>query len=469
MNSNEKILVVDDLEEMRVLLSNVLKEEGYKITVADGGLSAVELFRKELSDAIIMDIKMPRMDGIEAMKRMKKIVPTVPIILMTAHGDVSAAVHAVKSGAYDYVAKPFDNEKIIIILKNALSELKLKREVNALRTDGKGGTLLSELMGSSDEIKKVFNQVNRVAPTNFTVILYGETGSGKELIARAIHNQSSRKENRIVTIDCGAIPETLLESELFGYEKGAFTGAEKRKEGYVELASEGTLFLDEIGNLSLQMQGKLLRAIEEKHIKRLGGKDDIEINVRIIVAANKKLGELVKAGEFREDLFHRLNEFTIEIPALRNRRRDIIHLSKRFLNEINMELSKKITGFSTSAIECLFNYKWPGNVRELKNMIRKAVLLCSDNAAIEADDLLIIKSRLETDSTDSRKEQLIDTKIANYDELSLKDIVKNIERNVITDVLKRTDGNKSKAARMLKIDYKTMHYKIKEYGIKFTP
>jgi two-component system nitrogen regulation response regulator GlnG len=473
MSSNEKILVVDDLEDMRVLLSGILKKDGYKITVADGGLSAVELFRKELSDAVIMDIKMPGVDGIEAMKRMKKIAPTVPIILMTAHGNVSTAVHAVKSGAYDYVTKPFDNEKVLIILKNALSELKLKREVNALRADDKGETLLFELMGSSDEIKKVYNQVNRVAPTNFTVILYGETGSGKELIARAIHNQSSRGENKLVTIDCGAIPENLLESELFGYEKGAFTGAEKRKEGYVELASGGTLFLDEIGNLSLQMQGKLLRAIEEKRIKRLGGKDDIEINVRIIVAGNKKLGELVKAGGFREDLFHRLNEFAIEIPALRNRRRDIIHLSRRFLNEINVELNKNVSGFSTSAIECLFNYKWPGNVRELKNVIRKAVLLCSDNAAIGADDLLIIKSKLKSDLPDTQKEQSIDTKIDNYDDLSLKDIVKKniskIERDVITDVLKRTGGNKSKAARMLKIDYKTMHYKIKEYGIKFTP
>jgi two-component system nitrogen regulation response regulator GlnG len=328
-------------------------------------------------------------------------------------------------------------------------------------------------MGYSDEIKEVFDQVNRVAPTDFTVILYGETGSGKELIARAIHNQSSRGEGKIVTIDCGAIPETLLESELFGYEKGAFTGAEKRKEGYVESASKGTLFLDEIGNLSLKMQGKLLRAIEEKCIKRLGGTDDIEINVRIIVAGNKRLGELVEDGKFREDLFHRLNEFAIEIPALRNRRRDIIQLSKRFLNEINVELNKNITGFSTSAIESLFNYNWPGNVRELKNVIRKAGLLCSDNTAIEADDLLILKSKLETDLPDSRKGQLIDTEIDNYDDVSLKDIVKKgvskIERDVITDVLKRAGGNKSKAARMLKIDYKTMHYKIKEYGIKFTP
>ena len=473
MDNNERILVVDDHEDMRILLSGILKKEGYKVLTAYNGQTAVEAAKSQSPNAVIMDIKMPVMDGIEAMKKMKSINPLLPIILITASGEIESAVKAVKLGAYYYITKPFDNDTIVITLKNALNELRLKDEIEKLRSNSHKRTSLTELMGYSDEIKKVFNQVNHVAPTDFTVILYGETGTGKELIASAIHNQSSRRENRIVTIDCGALPETLLESELFGYEKGAFTGAEKRKEGYVELSSGGTLFLDEIGNLSLQMQGKLLRAIEEKRIKRLGGKDDIEINLRIIAACNKELGELVEAGKFREDLFHRLNEFTIEIPSLRNRRRDIIHLSKRFLNEINVELNKHITGFSTSAIECLFNYKWPGNVRELKNVIRKAVLLCSENAAIEADDLLVIKPKLKTDLPDTQKEKLIDTETDNYDELSLKDIVKKnvskIESDVITDVLKRTGGNKSKAARMLKIDYKTMHYKIKEYGIKFTP
>ena len=473
MNNNTKILVVDDLEEIRDLLTNVLKNEGYKVSTAYNGQAAVEAVKSQSPNAVIMDIKMPVMDGIEAMKEMKSINPLLPVILITAHGEIDSAVKAVKLGAYDYLTKPFDKENIVITLKNALNELRLKCEIKKLQSNLSARVSLTDQMGSSDEIKKVFNQVNHVAPTDFTVILYGETGSGKELIAKAIHDQSSRRENKIVAIDCGAIPETLLESELFGYERGAFTGAEKRKEGYVESAYGGTLFLDEICNLSLKMQGKLLRAVEEKRIKKLGGEDDIEINVRIIAASNKRLDALAKDGRFREDLYHRLNEFTIEIPALRNRRRDIIHISRRFLHEINLELNKNITGFSTSAIECLFNYKWPGNVRELKNTIRQAVLLCSDNAAIEADDLAISKPRLKTDLPDTQKEQPLKTETDNYDDVSLKDIVKkgisNIERNVITDVLKRTGGNKSKAARMLKIDYKTMHYKIKEYGIRFTP
>lgn len=473
MSGCEKILVVDDIEEIRVFLARFLKQEGYKVVSASNGQAAVETVKYQSPDAVIMDIQMPVMDGKEAMQKMRSIDPLLPVILITAYGAVDSAVKAVKLGAYDYIIKPFGKEKVMVTLKNALNELKLKCEIKRLQSDLGTRTSLSELMGSSDEIKEVFNQVNRVAPTDFTVILYGETGSGKELIAQAIHDQSPRRDNKIVAIDCGAIPENLLESELFGYEKGAFTGADKRKEGYFESASGGTLFLDEISNLSLQMQGKLLRVIEERRIMKLGGEDNIAINVRIIAASNKRLEVLVKAGEFKEDLYHRLNQFAIEIPALRNRRRDIIYISRRFLREINQELNKSITGFSTSAIECLFNYKWSGNVRELRNVIRQAVLLCSDNAVIEAADLDIANQKLETDLPDSQKEQPLRTEIDNYDNVSLKDIVKrgvsNIERKVITDVLNRTGGNKSKAARMLKIDYKTMHYKIKEYGIKYTP
>jgi len=281
MNNNTKILVVDDLEEIRDLLTNVLKNEGYKVSTAYNGQAAVEAVKSQSPNAVIMDIKMPVMDGIEAMKEMKSINPLLPVILITAHGEIDSAVKAVKLGAYDYLTKPFDKENIVITLKNALNELRLKCEIKKLQSNLSARVSLTDQMGSSDEIKKVFNQVNHVAPTDFTVILYGETGSGKELIAKAIHDQSSRRENKIVAIDCGAIPETLLESELFGYERGAFTGAEKRKEGYVESAYGGTLFLDEICNLSLKMQGKLLRAVEEKRIKKLGGEDDIEINVHL--------------------------------------------------------------------------------------------------------------------------------------------------------------------------------------------
>ena len=464
MNNKAKILVVDDVGNIVKLLSEILKVEGYKVLTANNGQEAVKIMQKQLPDAVIMDMNMPVMNGMEAMKKMKSINPLLPVIFITAFGEIDAAVKAIKLGAYNYITKPFEQENIIITLKNALNELRLKFEIKQLKSNITGITSLTELMGSSNEIKRVFNQVNHVAPTDFTVILYGETGSGKELIAKAIHNQSERRNGKIVTIDCGAIPETLLESELFGYEKGAFTGAEKRKEGFVELASEGTLFLDEISNLSLQMQGKLLRAIEEKRIMRLGGNADIEINVRIIVAGNIMLDKLVKAGKFREDLYHRLNEFTIEVPPLRKRKEDVIYLSRRFLDETNRELSKNVRGFSETVLESLLNYDWPGNVRELKNVVRKSVLLASD----------LVESVSVPNQNSGSNDSLIDDVTVstvkqgnnNNKGLSLKNIIRNTEERVIMEVLKQTDGNKSKAARILNIDYKTILYKIKEYGKK---
>ncbi len=464
MNKNVTILVVDDVKDIVNVLSGILKEEGYNVLTAHNGQAAVEIVQSQLPEAVIMDIRMPVMNGIEAMKKMKSINPLLPVILITAYGEIDSAVKAVKLGAYDYVIKPFDKDNIVITLRHALNELKLESELRKLRSGSNKRASLTELMGSSEEIKKVFNQVNQVAPTGFTVILYGETGSGKELIARAIHNQSKRKRSKIVTIDCGAIPETLLESELFGYEKGAFTGADKRKEGYVESASKSTLFLDEIGNLSLQMQGKLLRAIEEKCIKRLGGTDDINIDVRIIVAGNKKLDELVKAGKFREDLYHRLNEFTIDIPPLRKRKEDVIYLSRRFLDETNRELRKNVREFSESTLECLLNYEWPGNVRELKNVIRQSVLMSND--VVETVNLPNKKSGSSDRLFDYATGKSTELEGDNYNEFSLRDVVNSVEEHVIMGALKQTGGNKSKAARMLKIDYKTILYKIKEYGIK---
>ena len=467
MRNNTKILIVDDLQDMRILLANVLKKEGYKTITAKDGFTAIEFVKKKLPDAVIIDVNMPEMDGIEVMKQVKKINDNIPIILITAYGEVEAAVQTVKLGAYDYIEKPFDNAKIIITLNNALNEYSLRYEVKKLRFNLKGEASLFEQMGSSNEVKKVFNLVKSVSPTNFTVILYGETGSGKELVARAIHNQSLRSKNVFVAVDCGAIPETLIESELFGYEKGAFTGAEEKREGYFELASKGTLFLDEIGNLPIKMQSKLLRVLEERNIRRLGGKEDIEVDIRVIVAGNIQLNKLVQAEEFREDLYHRLNEFTVEIPPLRNRKEDIIYLSKRFLDESNLELNKNVRGFSELALEYLLNYNWPGNVRELRNEVRRAVLMAVD--MIEPVNIPIKKSGSNIDSSVHPISQLINVEKDTCSKFSLKDIVKEIEKHAIIDVLKHTGGNKSKAARMLKIDYKTLHYKIKEYGIKFIP
>ena len=468
VNSNAKILIVDDLEDMRYVLKNVLEKEGFKTITSDNGSTAVELVRKELPDTVIMDIKMPEMDGIESMRQMKDIDPVLPVILMTAYGDIETAVQAVKLGAYDYILKPFDNENVVITINNALTELDLKREVKTLRSKLHDKAPLTELMGSSNEIKRIDRQIKCIASTNFTVILYGETGSGKELVARAIHNQSSRREAKFVTVDCGAIPDTLIESELFGYERGAFTGAEKRKEGYFESASKGTLFLDETGNLLKHMQSKLLRALEERLIRRLGGTKDMEIDIRVIVAGNEKLEKLVHNGRFREDLYHRLNEFTIEISPLRERKDDIIYLAKRFLDTTNLELNKHVQGFSDTALECLLNYDWLGNVRELRNVIRRSALMVDD--IIEPDNLMIKKSNLNKNLLDLQTNQSYEEKKDVDNGLSLKKIVKrsisDIERRVIIDVLKRTGGNKSKAARILEIDAKTMRHKIREYGIE---
>ena len=463
-----RILVVDDEVKACEALKRFLEMNEYNVIMSYNGEDAIEKVKNEKPDAMLLDVKMPGMDGIEVLKRVRKIDPLLPVILVTAYGNIGNAVQSVKLGAYDYLTKPIEFDKLTVTLRNALSELQLKREVRMLRSNLNKNPPLFELMGSSDEINKVYDQINSVSPTNFTVIIYGETGSGKELVAKAIHNQSLRKDGEFVAVDCGAIPETLIESELFGYEKGAFTGADKKKEGYFETASKGTLFLDEIGNLPIHMQSKLLRALEERRVRRLGGKRNILIDIRIIVAINEKLEGLVETGKFRMDLYHRLNEFTIELPPLRKRKKDIIYLSNRFLGEVKLELNKNLTGFSASAIEHLLDYEWPGNVRELKNMIRKAVLT-SSNTIIDAQDLSINESSLETDSDNLQAVQPLKVEIDNYGELSLKDIAKKslskIEKNIIMDVLKKTGGNKSKAARILKIDNSTMHYKIKEYSI----
>ncbi len=467
---NPKILIVDDEKGMCFVLANLLEKENYDIITASNGGAGIDLAQREKPDAVIMDIRMPQIDGISAMNRMKEIDNVLPVILITAYGNIDSAVQAVKLGAYDYITKPFDNQKVIITLRNALTECKLKREINTFRSNLNNKISLTELMGPSDEIKRLVSQVNRVAPTNFTVVLYGETGSGKELVASAIHDLSPRSAFGFVEIDCGAIPETLIESEFFGYEKGAFTGAESKKEGYFELASKGSLLLDEIGNLPMLMQSKLLRALESFQIRRLGGKKCAKIDFRVIVANNERLGNLVSEGKFRNDLFHRLDEFTIEIPPLRKRKEDIIYLAKRFLDLTNKELNKKVEGFSEEAIDCLLNYDWPGNVRELKNVVRRAVLLA--NTTINLENLPIKNKNSNSGKYNAPANSDFKLEMIHEKGFSLKGIVKEnvsqIEKKIIKDVLKLTGGNKSKSARILGIDNKTIIYKIKDYGIGLT-
>jgi two-component system nitrogen regulation response regulator GlnG len=466
----QKILVVDDDADMRWTLANILRRAGYQPMESDDGPPALDLMTKDFPDAVILDVQLPGGSGIEVLKQLKEHYSEIPVIMITGYGNIDVAVQAMRFGAYHFLEKPFkSNDQLLVTLSRALEERQLKAEVQRLRTQLGTVTELSELMGHSEQIKRVIDQVNSVADTDFTVVLYGETGSGKELVARAIHQHSRRKDHEFVAVDCGSIPETLIESEFFGHEKGAFTGADRMKEGHFELASRGTLFLDEIGNLPLPMQSKLLRAIETKTIRRLGGKRTIEVDIRILAAGNRPLEELVEKGDFREDLYYRLTEFSIEIPPLRERKEDIIYLTKRFIDATNRELSKHVRGLSREALEAIEGYDWPGNVRELRNAIRRAVLLADD--LVEKAHLSGLQDgRTEKDARSDAEGSGLDYSYSiDADGFALKNVVKDVvervERQVIADVLRRANGNKSKAARLLKIDYKTMHYKLKEYDL----
>lgn len=459
-----KVLIVDDMKDMCWTISNFLRHKGIATVATQDGKKTVEIISRESPDAVLLDLKMPAISGVDVLKQVKKANADIPVIIMTAYGAIKSAVEAVKLGAYDYINKPFDNDEVLITLMRAINDRRQRREINLLRSQLEKITPLPEFMGSSPQIEKVFEQVKCVAPTDFTVVLYGETGSGKELVAKAIHNNSPRRNGNFVVIDCGSIPDTLIESELFGYEKGAFTGAETTKKGHFELASGGVLFLDEIGNLSKAMQSKLLHALQERRIRRVGGKDFINIDIRVIVAGNEKLEDLVKSGQFRQDLYHRLNEFLIEIPPLRQRKADIAFLCKRFIDITNIELNKQVRGVSPSAMELLHAYDWPGNVRELKNVIKRAVLLAND--LIEPEHL---PAPIGHNAPKTLYKEATAAKVRFNGDFSLREIVKknisDIERNVIIEALIQTGGNKSKAAKMLSIDYKTMYYKVKEYGI----
>jgi DNA-binding NtrC family response regulator len=462
-----KILIVDDEKDMRWLLSNLLKDDGYTVYEAEDCLQALNFLKKPSPpDMILLDLIIPgEMDGIGLLKEIKTTRPEIQVIILTAHGDIGSAVEATKLGAYDYLTKPFENERLRITIKRALESQKLKQEVLQLKTELKKELDLESVMGTSPEIRKIFEQINKVSDTNFTVLIEGESGTGKEIVANATHKASSRENFPFVAVDCGAIPDTLIESELFGYEKGAFTGADREKKGQFELADHGTIFLDEIGNLPYHVQNKLLRMIQERRIQKLGGKHTSPVDVRIIVASNIPLLELVEEKKFRSDLYYRLNEFKIELPSLRKRIEDIPFLAKKFIEEGNMELQKNVKGLQKDSFKMLINHHWPGNVRELKNVIKRAVLLAED---------LIEPSHLIFDKAAPFYQPILPEIIPEEktkEGASLREITKGavhlVEKREIERALLKSSGNKSKASRMLKIDYKTLLTKITEYQIKY--
>jgi len=453
---------VDDEKDICVLLSRLVRKEGLKDLVANDGETALKLIVSERPDVLLVDFKMPGLDGMELLKRATEIDSDLPVIMITAYADIKGAVAAMKAGAHDYLAKPFENLEVIRVVHRALTERNLKRKLSHLTSELQETHSLREMMGTSDVIYQLIFETNRVAKSDFTVLIQGETGSGKELVARAIHDASPRSGGAFVPVDCGAIPETLLESELFGHEKGAFTDAKFQKPGKIELARGGTLFLDEISNMPLGSQAKILRVLQEKKVYRVGSSKPIDIDVRLLVASNKDLFDLLGSGSFRPDLFFRLNEFTITVPPLRERKEDIHYLVKRFLDITNAELNKNVKGFSESAIEHLMAFDWPGNVRQLRSTIRRAVLMADD--LITEKHLDIMKRLSKPILTFPLKNQGILSKNMSLKEI-LRQNTKAIERQILKQALNHTGGNKAKAARMLQIDYKTIHTKVKQLGI----
>ncbi|MFA5179697.1 MAG: sigma-54 dependent transcriptional regulator [Syntrophales bacterium] len=456
------ILVVDDEEEIRKILSRILEKEGFRVETAADGQQAMQKICFETPDAVLLDVRMPGLNGMEVLKKIKEIDDNLPVVLVTAYADIHQAVTAMKEGAYDYLAKPFDNDEVVWIARRALAEGQLKRNLKSINNHYSGNFGLIENMGPSDKIARLVADIHRVAKSGFSVVIIGETGTGKELVARAIHGDSTRAKGPFVAVDCGAIPENLLESELFGHEKGSFTGADRQKLGKFELANGGSLFMDEIGNMPAGSQTKFLRVLQDRKLYRVGGVKPVDVDLRLIVATNQDLQEMAVGGGFRKDLYYRLNEFTIHIPTLRERKEDIPYLAKRFLDLANIELRKTITGFTDEAVETLMSYNWPGNVRQLRSVIRRSALVATETIN---DKDLNIKRASVPGMAFSPKVQGTPWKNASLGEIVQQSVLA-VEKEVLTEVLKFTGGNKARAARLLQVDYKTMHTKAKKFGIQ---
>ncbi|MBI5359287.1 MAG: sigma-54-dependent Fis family transcriptional regulator [Planctomycetes bacterium] len=450
----ENILIVDDDKKLQSLLCTILESGGYKAVAADNGDEALKKILDENFDLILLDNQLPGTSGLEVLEQAKHLNDNLNIIMLTGNRDINNAIKAMKLGASDYIVKPFDKDELLIRIDKAIKSYNADREVEFLRKTIEENAMKIQFVGESPQIIKVLNQVKIVAPLNMTVIIQGESGTGKDLIAQMIHNMSPRKNNPFVAIDCGSIPESLAESELFGYEKGAFTGTVGRKEGRFETANGGSLFLDEINNLSPAVQMKLLRIIQGKKVQRLGGKNSQKIDVRIIIATNINLAEAVSKGSFRNDLFHRLNEFYIVLPPLRDRKDDIPIMSKHFLAEANSEFNKNVKGFTPEAMEYLYNYNWSGNVRELRNMVRRAVVL-AQKEDIERENIIANFVAMPASDTE---ESLPDMPPG----ISFDDAMDNVEKKIIQKALDHAEGNQSKAAKILKMNRKTLFRKIRK-------
>jgi DNA-binding NtrC family response regulator len=443
-NKDIGILIVDDELSVRDSLTKWFQADGYRVDSAESATVAMVKLREQPWDVILLDIKMPGMDGIEFNKHIKTVDKDIIVIIMTAYASVDTAVEALKDGVFDYVVKPIDPDDFAHIIRNALEKRRLARENVQLRQKIEDLTTPDEIIGQSPKLKRVLEMIATVAGTDATVMIRGESGSGKELVARAIHSNSRRRYAPIISINCGAITETLLESELFGHEKGAFTGAVSQRKGKLERADKGTIFFDEIGNISLKMQMDLLRVIETKQFNRVGSDKPINVDFRVISATNRNLEEAIASGEFREDLYFRLNVFTIDIPPLRERQEDIPLLANYFFKNYSNSMAKNLKGISNEAMNMLLTYEWPGNVRELKNVVERAVVLCTEKEITPEDLSFPFAYRLKGPNGDS---------------------LNDAEKLHIARILERTEWNISQAANLLGIDRTTLYSKIKKYQL----
>ncbi|MBI4008116.1 MAG: sigma-54-dependent Fis family transcriptional regulator [Planctomycetes bacterium] len=455
MKPEAVILIVDDEETIRLSLKEALSEEGHEVIDARNSDEAFKKIEDILPDLILVDLRMPGMNGMTLLEKVKAKDPTMLVIVMTGYGTIDSAVEAMKLGAYDYLAKPFKLDHLKLVVAKALGAQALRREVLELRAQQRdyGGYSNGVLVGQSEQMKRIYRFIKQVSRSSTsTVLIHGESGTGKELVARAIHNTSSRKDYRFMEINCAALTESLLEAELFGYEKGSFTGAAATgKLGLFEVANKGTVFLDEIGEMSISLQAKLLRVLQEWRFKRVGGVNDIEVDIRIIASTNRNLEEEVKQGTFRKDLFYRLNVLPIYIPPLRERKDDIIILTKHFLQKFNTEFGKNIYQISEQVEKMLLDYEWPGNVRELRNVIERAVLLSSGDT-LSPEHVMICPE----------KKEYVDKSEPVLEGRSMADM----EKMLISKVLKETSWRRTEAAKILGINRTTLYNKIKEYGLK---
>ena len=448
------VLIVDDEKAQRDILQTILSREGYKTVAVASGQDALEELRQGEFDLILTDLKMQGLSGMELLEKVLGDNPQQCVILMTAHGTIDSAVEATRKGAFNYLEKPLDREHLLFTLQRASEHVALLKENTALHRKLEENVTIPNIIGEHPKIREVFRVISKIAPTSSTVLIYGESGTGKELVARAIHDRSQRSDKPFFAINCAAIPEALIESELFGHEKGSFTGANNREIGIFEAADGGTVFLDEIGEMNVSLQAKLLRAIQEKEIRRVGGKVNIPVDVRIIAATNKDLEAEIKKGQFREDLFYRLNVIRITLPALRERGSDIATLAEFFVRKYSTGLGTPVQGITKAALKLLLNYGWPGNVRQLESIIERGVLM-AEGSMIAPEDL---PAEVHENITGSGR--------LPFDFPADGISFEELERELIVKAMERADWTIAKAAPLLRMSYKTLQYRLEKFGIE---